>query len=195
MKRTILGSLIAVLFISSLSFGQFATGQKAPDFTLPDIDGNYVTLSQVLGDGPVYINFWATWCGPCKKEIPHLVDLYNEYKDRGFKVLGVSTDNSRTVGKVKSFVQDRGMNFTILLDSNQEVFSRKYKGRGIPYGFLLDNNGNIIWSVIGLRPGFEKTIAEKIEPYLKPAPDDKSDVKKAEDKSPEKSDKKEETQK
>jgi len=178
-NRSLAMSLIAVLMLSVIAFGQFKTGQKAPDFTLPDLDGNYVTLSEVIGDGPVYINFWATWCGPCKKELPGLINLYNEYKDRGLKVLAVSTDGSRTVGKVRSFVQDRQMNFTVLLDSNAEVFARKYAGRGIPYGFLLDNDGNIVHFVRGYMPGIEKTLAEKIAPYLKPAATDKKDDIKA----------------
>lgn len=169
MKKIKALSIVLFLVINSVSFAQFQKGQKAPDFTLPDLDGNYVTLSEIVGDGPVYINFWATWCGPCKREIPGLIELYNEYKDRGFKLLGISTDGSRTVGKVRSFVKDRGMNFTILLDSNQEVFGRKYKGRGIPYGFLLDNDGNIIHFVRGFMPGLEKVIAEKMQPYLKAA--------------------------
>jgi len=173
-KRLLALSLLAALFLSSAAFGQFQTGQKAPDFTLADLDGNYVTLSEVVGDGPVYINFWATWCGPCKKELPALINLYNEYKDRGFKVLAISTDGSRTVGKVRSFVQDRQMNFTVLLDSNGEVF-RKYAGRGIPYGFLLDNDGKIVHFIRGYMPGIEKTLAEKMAPCLKPLATDKKD--------------------
>ena len=149
-----------------MAFGQFKSGQKAPDFTLPDLDGNYVTLSEITGEGPIYINFWATWCGPCKREIPALIKLYDEYKDQGFKLLGISTDGARSVGKVRSMVKDRQMNFPILLDSNQEVFTRKYKGRGIPFGFLLDNEGNIIHSVRGYRPGIDKLLAEKMQPFL-----------------------------
>ena len=179
MIRLLSMSLVATLMLSAAAFGQFQSGQKAPDFTLPDLDGNYVTLSKVIGDGPVYINFWATWCGPCKKEIPDLINLYNKYKDRGFKVLAISTDGSRTVGKVRSFVEDRQMNFTILLDSNGEVFARKYAGRGIPYGFLLDNDGNIVHFVTGYMPGIEKTLTEKMAPYLKPVTTDKKDDSKA----------------
>jgi peroxiredoxin len=158
-----------------MAFGQFQTGQQAPDFTLADMDGNYVTLSELVGNGPIYINFWATWCGPCKKEIPELIELYHEYKDRGFKVLAISTDGSRTAGKVKAFTKDRGMDFTILMDSNQEVFSRKYKGRGIPYGFLIDNDGKIMYSVRGYMPGLKNILTEKMASELKPAADKKAE--------------------
>jgi peroxiredoxin len=181
-KKLLVLSAAIILAFSSFAFGQFRTGQKAPDFTLADLDGNYVTLSEVIGDGPVYINFWATWCNPCKREIPGLVDLYHEYKDRGFKVLAVSTDDSRTVGKVRSFVKDRGMDFTVLLDSDREVFRRKFKGRGIPYGFLLDNDGNIIHFVRGYLPGIEKTLVEKMTPYLKSAEEEKSEGENATEK-------------
>jgi peroxiredoxin len=184
-KRSLALSLLTTLLLSAAAFGQFQTGQKAPDFTLADLDGNYVTLSKVIGDGPVYINFWATWCGPCKKELPDIINLYNEYKDRGFKVLAISTDGSRTVGKVRSFAQDRQMNFTVLLDSNGEVF-RKYAGRGIPYGFLLDNDGKIVYFIRGYMPGIEKTLAEKMAPYLKPLATDKKDDSKAKEEPKEK---------
>jgi len=169
--RRLLTTYALTLLLASLSFGQFQAGQPAPDFTLSDLDGNHVTLSEIMGSGPIYINFWATWCGPCKKEIPELIKLYNEYKDRGLKVLAISVDDSRTQGKVKSFVKDRNMPFTILLDSNSEVFRRKYKGTGIPYGFLLDNEGKIVHSVRGYIPGVENTLAAKMEPYLTPAPE------------------------
>ena len=170
MKKLIAALALTTLLTSS-SFGQFKTGQQAPDFTLNDLDGNHVTLSEVVGGGPVYINFWATWCGPCKKEIPELIKLYDQFKDRGFKVLAISVDDSRTQGKVKSFVADRNMPFTILLDGNSEVFKRKYKGTGIPYGFLLDNEGKIVHSVRGYIPGMEKTLEAKIQPYLAAAPE------------------------
>ena len=91
MKKLIAALALTTLLTSS-SFGQFKTGQQAPDFTLNDLDGNHVTLSEVVGGGPVYINFWATWCGPCKKEIPELIKLYDQFKDRGFKVLAISVD-------------------------------------------------------------------------------------------------------
>jgi len=157
-------AIVMVLFVTA--FGQAKKGQKAPDFTLPDLEGNNVTLSKIIGNGPIYINFWATWCSPCKKEIPELIKLHKKYADRGLKILGISVDDSRTQGKVKSFVKDRNMNFTILLDSSSEVLKRKYKCIGIPYGFLLDNEGNIIHSIRGFMPGLEEILTSKMKPYL-----------------------------
>lgn len=166
MRTKALTIIAIVLVFAALAFGTTKKGQKAPDFTLPDLEGNNVTLSDVIGNGPVYINFWATWCTPCKKEMPEIIKLYNEYKDRGFKVLAITVDNSRTIGKVKSFVKSQKMDFTILLDSDSEVFRRKYKGRGIPFGFLLDNEGRIIHTVRGYVPSLVSTLTAKMTPYL-----------------------------
>ena len=158
--------LLSVILLAGTALAQFNTGQQAPDFTLPDLAGKNVTLSDVLGNGPVYLNFWATWCGPCKKEIPELIKLYDQYKDRGFKVLAISVDGAKTQGSVESFVRSHKMEFPILLDPDQEVFVRRYQGRGIPYGFLLDNEGRIVYFVRGYIPGVEKVLAEKMAPYL-----------------------------
>jgi len=174
-------AIAMVLFVTV--FGQAKKGQKAPDFTLPDLQGNNVTLSEIIGNGPVYINFWATWCGPCKKEIPELIKLYEKYADRGLKILGISVDDSRTQGKVKSFVKDRNMNFTILLDSSSEVFRRKFKGRGIPYGFLIDNEGNIVHSIRGFLPGLEEVLFSKMKPFLIEPEKEEPAKDKAEEKS------------
>lgn len=195
--KKLIAALAFTTMLTSTSLGQFKTGQQAPDFTLDDLDGNHVTLSEIVGGGPVYINFWATWCGPCKKEIPELIKLYDQYKDRGFKVLAISVDDSRTQGKVKSFVADRNMPFTILLDGNSEVFRRKYKGTGIPYGFLLDNEGKIVHSVRGYIPGIENTLESKMQPYLTAAPESTQKDDQGADKSMGKTapSKKEETEK
>ncbi|MCD6163619.1 MAG: TlpA family protein disulfide reductase [candidate division Zixibacteria bacterium] len=166
MRIKTLAIIAIILSLTTLAFGQTKKGQKAPDFTLTDMDGNNITLSDVVGNGPVYINFWATWCAPCKKEIPELIKLYDEYKDRGFKILGITVDNARTLGKVKSFVESHNMDFTILLDSDSEVFRRKFKGRGIPFGFLLDNEGRIIHIVRGYIPSLVSTLTAKMKPFL-----------------------------
>src|SRR5690606_34227440 len=94
------------------------SGRKAPDFKLPDLDGNYLDLSKFTGEGPVLISFWATWCKPCMEELTEFNKIYNDYKDKGFKLIAISTDNEKTVAKVKPFIRSKGYNFTVLLDTN-----------------------------------------------------------------------------
>ncbi len=168
MKKTFLTTLVFVMISAVIVSAQGLKG-KAPDFTLPDLNGKNIRLADVLGKGPVFISFWATWCGPCKKEIPELINVYNKYQSKGLTVLGISTDKSGQ-GTVKSFVEARKVPYTILLDSDGEVFSRKYKGMGIPYGFLLDKDGTIVKSFYGYTPGFEKSLSEAIDKLIPAAP-------------------------
>lgn len=178
MRKFFASALALTLILSLAGFSQGLKG-KAPDFTLPDLNGKNVRLADVLGKGPVFISFWATWCGPCKKEIPELINVYNKYQSKGLTVLGISTDKSGQ-GTVKSFVESRKIPYTILLDSDGEVFSRKYKGMGIPYGFLLDKEGTIVKSFYGYTPGFEKSLSEAVENLLATAPAKKSEPKQEE---------------
>lgn len=168
MKKRFSTALALTLILVLIASAQGLKG-KAPDFTLPDLNGKNVRLADVLGKGPVFISFWATWCGPCKKEIPELINVYNKYQPKGLTVLAISTDKSGQ-GTVKSFVEARKIPYTILLDSDGEVFSRKYKGMGIPYGFLLDKDGTIVKSFYGYTPGFEKSLSEAIDKLIPSTP-------------------------
>jgi peroxiredoxin len=176
-KRIILTSLLIAFGLTLAAYGQ-AINSKAPDFTLPDLNGNNVKLSAVLGKGPVFISFWATWCGPCKKEIPDLINVYKKYNSRGLEVLAISTDKSGQ-GAVKPFAEAAKIPYRILLDQNGEVFSRKYKGMGIPYGFLLNKEGTIVKSYYGYTVGFEESLSKEVEKLL-PAASVKPDQGKAE---------------
>jgi peroxiredoxin len=180
-KKLVLLALAFALILTALSAAQALKG-KAPDFTLPDLNGKNVKLSDTFGKGPVFISFWATWCGPCKKEIPELINVYNKYKEKGFEVLAISTDKTGQ-GTVKSFVEAHKIPYRILLDSSGEVFTRKYKGNGIPYGFLLDKDGTIVQSFYGYMPGFEENLSKKVEELLgssseKTAPPKEAETKK-----------------
>ncbi|MBA7465960.1 Thiol-disulfide oxidoreductase ResA [subsurface metagenome] len=121
----------------------------APDFTLPDLEGNSLTLSDFKGR-VIILNFWATWCPPCRKEIPDFVELYEKYKDEGLLIIGVNLDrgDSRTV---KQFSKNYKINYPIVL-GNVNV-TQDYGGiRGIPTTFVIDRKGNIKKKYVGYRP-------------------------------------------
>ncbi|WP_373228600.1 TlpA disulfide reductase family protein [Cohnella sp.] len=117
-------------------------GNKAADFTLTTIDGKEVSLSDYRGKR-VLLNFWATWCPPCKAEMPHMEKFYKEYQQDDIVVLGVNlTNTEKSSDKVKSFIENRGLTFPILLDKSGAV-SDKYKVIAYPTTFIIDSSGII----------------------------------------------------
>ncbi len=100
-------------------------GKKAPDFTLPTLDGTEVSLSQFHGQ-PVLINFWATWCIPCRQEMPELVRVYEARREKGFVVLGLNLTYSDTLPDVQAFVNEFHMTFPVLLDKDGQVAEKSY---------------------------------------------------------------------
>ncbi|MDO8548758.1 MAG: TlpA disulfide reductase family protein [Ignavibacteria bacterium] len=164
--------LLAVLIIIiSLNIN---AQQKAPNFKLEDLNGEYVELKNLLGKGPLLISFWATWCKPCVEELSEYKKLYSEYKAKGFNIIAISTDDEKTVAKVKPFVKSKDYNFTVLLDTNSEV-ARKYYVRNVPYTFLLDEKGNIVYSHLGHKKGDELQVKKKVEALLSSSPVKTSD--------------------
>jgi len=158
-------SLITVLFIA-FSFSLFAQeGKKAPNFKLENLNGEYVELKDLLNDGPLLISFWATWCKPCVEELGEYKKIYNDYKDKGFNMVAISTDDEKTVAKVKPFVKSKNYNFPVLLDTNSET-ARKFYVQNVPYTFLLDKEGNIVYSHLGYKKGDELQVKKKVESLL-----------------------------
>lgn len=121
-----------------------AIGQKAPDFEAKDKDGNVVKLSDYLGNGYVLIDFWASWCAPCRKENPNLVKAYETYKEKGFEIVGISLDNKTTPWL--GAIEKDGLTWPQLIDekawAGQGV--KDYGVRLIPANFLIDKDGIIV---------------------------------------------------
>lgn len=167
MKRLIF--LLLFIFIAVNIFAQEQqeqTGRIAPDFKLESVDGDYISLKDELGDGPVLLSFWATWCKPCIEEMTRYKKLYEDYKDKDFKILAVSIDNERTVAKVKPFARAKNYPFPVLLDTNSEV-ARKYYAQNIPYSVLIDKKGNIVYTHLGYMKGDEIKMKNKLDELLK----------------------------
>lgn len=113
---------------------------KAPDFKLKDLSGKELSLSDLKGK-KVFLNFWATWCPPCKQEMPEIQKLYEETKDSDLVIITV--DIGEPLGEVKSFIDKNKYSFKVLLDSNQSV-ATKYNITAIPTSYFIDEEGNII---------------------------------------------------
>ena len=131
----------------------------APAFTLPDLAGKSVSLSDFRGK-VVILNFWATWCPPCKKEIPDFIDLQKQYGPKGVQIVGIALDQA---AKVKAFTQQNGINYQILLGTDD--IAMKYGGiQGIPTTFVIDKAGKIVNKFEGFRPRhvFENEIKKLI---------------------------------
>ncbi|MHB2150486.1 TlpA family protein disulfide reductase [Calditrichota bacterium LG25] len=125
---------------------------EAPAFTLNDLNGKEVSLSDFKGK-VVFVNFWATWCPPCRKEIPAFIELIDQYGDDGFVILGVAVDprEFQNVDKVKPFAKEMGINYPVVYDT--KGVSQLYGGiRSIPTTFVINREGKVVGRIVGSRP-------------------------------------------
>ena len=122
---------------------------KAPDFTLKSIKDSVYVLSELNGS-VILINFWATWCGPCRMEIPEFNELQKEYGDKGFKILGISVSDNKK--QLQNFVKSVHVEYDLLYGSTKEMnkIMKDYGGvYSVPSSFLVDRKGDIVWSYPG----------------------------------------------
>jgi peroxiredoxin len=138
-------------------------GDRAPQFSAIDLAGHDVSLEDHLGE-VVLLNIWATWCGPCRVEMPPIQASYDRYKDQGFTVLAVSIDRGpRYEEKVGDFAEEYGLDFPILLDPDGRV-TEVFRTVGVPETFVLGRDGRIVKRLIGATdwnsPGHQALIEE-----------------------------------
>ena len=125
-----------------------SVGSPAPDFQLSDLDGKTVSLSDFQGK-PVLINFWASWCRPCRVEMPHIQQVYEEWADKGLVVLAINW--GETPSEVKKFMRNYELSLPVLLDTKRLV-AQQYDVWSIPTTFLIDKDGIIQAKIIGAFP-------------------------------------------
>jgi peroxiredoxin len=128
-------------------------GASAPEFSLPTLRGDFVKLSDYRGK-VVFLNIWATWCGPCREEMPFMEALYQRLKGRQFEMLAISIDRGgkETVG---SFVSKYGLRFPVLLDPESKTY-KLYGLTGVPETFIIDRKGIILYKAIGPQEWMKK---------------------------------------
>jgi peroxiredoxin len=135
-----------------------SAGPAKLDFTVKDMNGASVTLADYKGK-VILLNFWATWCGPCKLEIPAFVELYDQYKDQGFVILGMLTDDTPSADELRAFVTEYKMNYPILY-SQEEISDAFGPIYGIPTSFFIGRDGSICEKHMGpaTKTEFERTL-------------------------------------
>jgi len=161
-KNFAVGLLITLFAATSLASSGME-GQPAPDFALKSSTGENLRLSEYRGD-VVMINFWATWCGPCRQEMPLLDELYNRYERVGFNLLGVNIDDDSR--RAMQMIDELGVDFPVLFDSRKEV-SEMYDVATMPVTVLVDREGTVRYVHQGYKAGDEDTYLDKVRSLLR----------------------------
>jgi len=133
-------SALVILFVSVVTFAQPSVGEKAGEISLPDIKGTNVNLSSLQGK-VVLIDFWASWCGPCRRSVPDLKKVYTKYQSKGFEIYGVSLDEDKFAWKMA--IKEDKVTWIHVNDSKGEV-AGKWNIMYIPNTYLLDKNGKVV---------------------------------------------------
>ncbi len=158
MKQLISTAIFALLL---LSHNSFAALNQAPDINLPCIDGS-VKLAELKGK-VVYLDFWASWCEPCKKSFPWLHDIKQSYADKGFEVVAVNLDKDRKLAD--AFLKEMDVNFVVAFDENGESAS-SYKLKGMPSSYLIGRDGKLYASHIGFKEKDKTKLEQAIKELL-----------------------------
>ncbi len=140
---------------------------KAPEFSLKSLDGEDVVLSGLRGS-VVLLDFWATWCGPCRESIPHLIDLHKTYQERGLKIVGMSIDKEKDEEALRHFGKSLDIPYAIVLAPENVV--RQYGVTGIPATFLIDREGNIRERIVGFNNTIAKHLTARISDLIEEKP-------------------------
>lgn len=159
-------ALLATTFFLSLSITSAAqtNGGSIPSTSIKNLDGTTFDTGTIENDGkPIIINFWATWCSPCKRELNNITDLYEDWVDEtGVKLVAISIDDTRNMAKVAPYVNGKGWEYEVYIDPNGD-FKRALGVNNVPHTFLVDGNGKIVWQHNSYNEGDEYELYELVQ--------------------------------
>lgn len=163
MRMHIVKSLATCLLLIGVIQARADISGPAPDFTLKSRSGENVKLSELRGQ-VVMINFWASWCGPCRQEMPILEQIYRHYQPMGFTLLGINVEeDSSAANKV---LKDISVSFPVLYDNKNQV-SESYQVRAMPSTFLIDRDGQVRYMHKGYQSGYEDAYQEQVRELIR----------------------------
>ena len=139
-------------------------GRKIPDVTVKNLDNSSFQTGEIENDGkPIIINFWATWCSPCKRELNTIAEEYQDWVDEtGVKLVAISIDDARNMHKVKPYIDGQGWEYEVYIDPNAD-FKRAMNVNNVPHSFLVDGEGKIVWQHNSYAPGDEMELHDLVE--------------------------------
>ena len=155
--------ILFTLVIQSYSISAIELGDSAPDFTLKSLGGENLRLEEYRGK-VVLINFWASWCGPCRQEMPILDRIQQRYQGAGFEVLGVNVEGRDP--KARRVAKELSVSFPLLFDESQAV-STDYDLQGMPFSVLIDRSGQVQYIHKGYKPGDERNYIDRLKKLLR----------------------------
>jgi len=138
---------------------------KVPDEKIRMLNGEFSELSNYVGEGPLLLEFWTTWCPNCPKQMGYLSDIAEHFKDTGLKVLGINQNNPKIVNKVKPYIQNRNFSYDIAIDPESKL-GEYFSINGIPTLLLVDESGNVINRYVGYSSGQEEDYIKDLTEYF-----------------------------
>ena len=153
-------SLVASMFI----FGQDnSTISKIPNIDIKLLNGKTTNIYKLLESGPLLMDFWATWCKPCKKELNTIAEVYDDWQEEfGVKLIAISIDDTRSMSKVAPYVNSSDWDYEVYLDSNSDL-KRAMGVSTVPHTFLINGEGKIVWNHKGYIDGDEEELYEQLQ--------------------------------
>lgn len=151
------------LCLKTTTINALEIGQIAPDFTLKNLQGQNLNLTEQRGN-IIVINFWASWCGPCRQEMPILQSFYDKYNKLGVSVWGVNVEQENQAGR--DFLKGLDLTFPIFFDESNDI-SASYQVEAMPTTVIVDRNGKLRYAFKGFKPGYEKKYAKAIKKLIR----------------------------
>ncbi len=154
--------ILAIIALFTFSLTAIAQG-KVPSVNLQDLAGKKVDTKTFSNDGkPMIINFWATWCAPCKRELAAIAEVYDDWQaETGVKLIAISIDDARSMARVAPYINGQAWDYEFYLDPNGD-FKRALNVNNIPHTFLVDGSGNIVYQHNNYEPGDENELYSKV---------------------------------